>query len=273
MPLDLGGGGFVIDEKPPVVSPNKIGFTDLRVSPGLTGIWTTLNTVHPDGDVIGFTITGTYDPSVMRIVSFDVTGTDAGALAPEFEAPAFSEGDAQFTYTALFDFEAPFLGDKILPAGETHSLVRLVFDVPVDAPMGDHELRLVNVFGDSDRPNSLIFQGEQEGERASSVAPELMPTRVTVGPPGPKFVRGDLDLSTRIDSNDHVLLLLFLTRAGNEPLCLDAADVDDSGVVDELDLLDLLNYVFTRQPVPPPPLEGAPGEDITPDGLDCKQGL
>jgi hypothetical protein len=52
------------------------------------------------------------------------------------------------------------------------------------------------------------------------------------------------------------------------PICLDAADSNDSGVVDLSDAVYSLQFLFIGGPAPAAPF-GACGMDGTEDGLDC----
>jgi hypothetical protein len=63
-------------------------------------------------------------------------------------------------------------------------------------------------------------------------------------------------------------LLGYLFLGGVAPLCLDAADVNDSGVLDLSDAVHLLNHLFSGGPPPPLPYPEE-GQDLTPDDLDC----
>jgi len=61
---------------------------------------------------------------------------------------------------------------------------------------------------------------------------------------------------------------LFLGAA--EPACLDAADADDSGVLDLTDAIYSLGWQFTGGAVPPPPGPSACGPDPSADTFkDC----
>ncbi len=83
-----------------------------------------------------------------------------------------------------------------------------------------------------------------------------------------KFIRGDLNRDNKIDISDAVGILSYLFQGGEEPMCLDAADVDDSGGVSLTDSVYLLNHLFKggNSPPVPYPEEGA---DSTEDELSC----
>ncbi|MBN1417757.1 MAG: hypothetical protein JXP34_03220 [Planctomycetes bacterium] len=84
---------------------------------------------------------------------------------------------------------------------------------------------------------------------------------------GGLFVRGNVN-GGGIDLSDPVFILGYLFASGPAPACLDAADVDDSGVLDLADPVRLLDYLFASGDPPPPPFPD-PGADPTDDGIPC----
>ena len=99
------------------------------------------------------------------------------------------------------------------------------------------------------------------------------------------FVRGDANADGRINIIDPVFILNYLFRNGQEPVCLDAADVDDSASVGSTrfpitlhDAISLLRWLFLgdRPPLAPSPLSAdaivlsCGFEARERDGLDCE---
>ena len=82
------------------------------------------------------------------------------------------------------------------------------------------------------------------------------------------FVRGDTDASGDLDLTDGVRVFLSLFLGGIELSCRNAADIDDSGVVEISDGIGLLNFLFRNgsPPVAPFPFCGL---DQTADELGC----
>jgi hypothetical protein len=86
------------------------------------------------------------------------------------------------------------------------------------------------------------------------------------------FVRGDANLDGRVTIAD-VFTILRHVYAGRGLSCLDAADADASGLVDQFDFLHLIGVLFRRgghrlaQPYP------EPGTDTRPGRLGCEAGL
>jgi len=84
---------------------------------------------------------------------------------------------------------------------------------------------------------------------------------------GGPFVRGDVNFDGSVNITDGVLVLGFLT-GGRVVACLDAADVDDDGLVAITDAIYEFNYLFQSGPRIPPPID-EPGLDPTDDELGC----
>ncbi|MGB7062151.1 MAG: cohesin domain-containing protein [Candidatus Zixiibacteriota bacterium] len=82
-----------------------------------------------------------------------------------------------------------------------------------------------------------------------------------------QFIRGDADGDCLVSWSDAVFLTCYLYLGGPVPACWDAADANDDGIVNTGDVVTVLNHIMTGNPLPPP--FPAPGNDPTPDGLDC----
>jgi hypothetical protein len=84
------------------------------------------------------------------------------------------------------------------------------------------------------------------------------------------FVRGETNLDSLAgpDISDAIFILQWLFVGGREPLCLDAADVNDDGTTDISDGISLLSFLFTGGSPPKAPFPGA-GLDPTADSLGC----
>ncbi len=78
-----------------------------------------------------------------------------------------------------------------------------------------------------------------------------------------EFIRGDVNEDGLINIQDYAACL-----NGPPFSCDDAADVNDDGVLDNLDCDYLYNYLYLMGPPPPPPFPDC-GLDPTPDALGC----
>ena len=80
------------------------------------------------------------------------------------------------------------------------------------------------------------------------------------------FVRGDLNPSggsNVVDLNDAVDIIAYLYLGVSAPECVDAADVNDNGLVEPGDYTYLVNFLFANGPPPPAPYPES-GTDPTP---------
>lgn len=84
------------------------------------------------------------------------------------------------------------------------------------------------------------------------------------------FVRGDLNGDARTGPADLMLLVRHL-MATTAPACADAADVNDSGEVDPVDLLSLALYVTAGFPEPARPFPDCGPDPTFGEGLSCRQ--
>ncbi len=83
---------------------------------------------------------------------------------------------------------------------------------------------------------------------------------------GAQFVRGDANGNGAVTRDDAERLLQFLHGISILGAPIDAADVDDNGIINVSDAWYLMGHLVATGPPPPPPFP-LPGEDPTPDGL------
>jgi hypothetical protein len=88
------------------------------------------------------------------------------------------------------------------------------------------------------------------------------------GPTLPVFVRGDANVSGRVDISDAIAILNFLFLGSPGPRCRDRMDGDDSGRIDITDGIFVLRYLFGSGDRIPKPFP-EPGIDLTSDELEC----
>ena len=86
--------------------------------------------------------------------------------------------------------------------------------------------------------------------------------------PSVTFLRGDVNGDSTVNVADPVGLLRFLFRDAAAPVCADAADANDDGTLNVSDPSAILQSLFLNFGLLPAPAE-FPGEDPTPDDLDC----
>jgi hypothetical protein len=86
----------------------------------------------------------------------------------------------------------------------------------------------------------------------------------------PRFRRGAVRGEAALDISDGIRLLGYLFLGTATPACLDAADGDDSGVIELTDAIYILGFLFLGGPAPLPPYPecGVDGP-LVPDELGC----
>lgn len=86
----------------------------------------------------------------------------------------------------------------------------------------------------------------------------------------PSCRRGDVNADGGVDTGDGIALLTHLFLGSIALTCLDAADIDDSGVLEITDAIALFNYLVRAGPTPVAPGPTACGADTTVDDLGCE---
>jgi hypothetical protein len=221
----------------------------------LSGLWLSDRPFHPKG--WQFPASSSIGPNAYLIVWTD----GDGGLCPR---PPHVSGDAQScpdptdaakkSYHTNFALEAG--GDQVYLFGRENP------DHP-EASLGViHGVE----FG-SQEPNvalSLIPDGDRSGDfvKTPRGSPGLPNPDV-----GPRFRRGDALGDCNVDITDAIFILRFLFQAGEAPRCPDAADVDDTGLLNITDPINLLQFLFLGGTPPLPPGPTNAGPDPSADSL------
>ncbi len=268
VPHKTNGSAITVLQGPPQPeNPNKLRFKDLTVDVGSTGNHGTLTITNVD-EIEAYTVAGTYNPQAIAISKFDFAGTVTEPVAPEFVVDKIQDQEGYFIYSAIFDFMPPFIPPKKIFPGSDQALIHIVFDVPPDAVLGDYAIELKNQVGDPPLDNVFVKEG-------FSVFPDLFSGKITVQipPPPPQevFIRGDVNMSHKVDLADYITLVGYIYKDGTPPDCLDTADIDDNGRIEFVDLVVLLDYIFRGKMAPKPPFPN-PGPDPTDDPVTCEKG-
>lgn len=83
-----------------------------------------------------------------------------------------------------------------------------------------------------------------------------------------EVLRGDANNDGSVTTADYVDIHAYLYLGGDAPSCMDQADSDDSGEVDNGDIIYILQYTLNNGPPPPAPFPNC-GTDPTADTLSC----
>ena len=190
----------------------------------------------------------------------DPTGTDCTVAAPtvtcvRLESATAPFGDVEVSFTGSLDFDSY----QILRDG-----------VEIGTALDD-----ATPFLDVDVPDAtLIYEvvGIRDADACDArsvgcVVGRVSPCFAIVE--GETFIRGELNGNGSIDLGDPIALLAGLFLDGVDLDCLDAADVNDDGVAELADALDLLGYLYGGATPPPAPFPAC-GFDRTSDAIDCE---
>jgi hypothetical protein len=125
------------------------------------------------------------------------------------------------------------------------------------------------------------LQGAQESGALVDIVEWLEPPAVDTleaeidkGVPGEEgvgaveFSRGDVSADGFFDLTDVVVLILYLYYGGDTPLCLRAADANDSAAVDQADIVTIMFSQFRGTGPLPPPYPSC-GPDPSDSPLPC----
>jgi PKD repeat protein len=266
---------------------NSLVIPDQRVYPAQEGVWFPVLASHTE-PITAYSLLGTYDPNMLRLMAFETGYTRIQSINPEFQqynvctglsqarncigqgAPGFRSYPGTFFEVASI-FEWPGADEQIedtfLEPGQNQTILNIIFDVTEDALEGaTTEVKLVNNPALSPVINVFTVNALSRFPALESSTVEV----IIVRPPFLKrFVRGDVDGNGSVDITDAVKVLNFLFLGSEAPACMDAADVTDRGNVNISAAISLLTYLFLggTQPAVPFPNKGL---DPSPDHIaDC----
>ena len=237
-------------------TPSPVDFLtagDALGSRGETGVVVSITAVN-DQDLFGYQIFLDYDEDILEATAVETTGTATGEAEADMFQANINVSDGEIEIACIVDMH----GVTSIPAG-TNELVKIIFSVKPDAPLGTTILDLDNVI-------AVPFQGNLFTYAGGKLYPTLTDGDFTVVQR--EFIRGDADGDCLVGLYDIAHLTGYLFGSLELP-CEDAGDVNDDGTVMVPDCVYLLNYLFAGAPAPPDPFP-LPGVDPTePDGLTC----
>lgn len=209
----------------------------------------------------------------ITVVSAAAIDVRTPAHAPGAVAVALKNPDsAMVTAPQSFTFEA-FTATSMLPmsgticGGAEITVTGSSFHAGVSVMFGTIAATDVTVLDE----RRLIVLAPQAPEGTTVVTLKLTYGGITINGPqftytGIEFIRGDANGDGSVNIADALLILDFLH--GIRPIAapLDAADVDDNGVINSTDARYLYTYLFGGGPPPAAPFPNA-GLDPTPDTI------
>jgi len=262
----IGPGGGSRTEKKALIKvrdpSNTMRVVDMPVFPGQKEVWVPVLGFHREA-VQGFQVAGRFDPHRLYLRELTARWTFTEEIVPELFAPSISNEEGYFTLGVAFDYQDPFEGRR-MPAGADQRLVFLIFDVLPGAEPGETRITLGEGIGPSALGCLFTVDGFSRLPVVSSGAVQVLSREE---PPIPRlFLRGDADRDEVAGLTDGIKILGFLFVGESLNSCADAADTDDTGIVDLSDAIYLLVHLFLGGPPLPLPYP-ASGLDLTPDEL------
>ncbi|MBN1443477.1 MAG: hypothetical protein JXA90_12275 [Planctomycetes bacterium] len=156
----------------------------------------------------------------------------------------------------------------ITGAGRQEHRVTKVMEMTLDGVLTGHEISVAEL---EPRVTGIAISGRDLIAVGSHSVADILRLEAFPGMP-PPFIRGDANRDEVVDLADAVFTLNYLFLGGDRPSYADAADADDDGRVSITDAVVVLRHLFLAGDPPPPPYP-SPGQDPTPDGLPCEEGI
>lgn len=212
----------------------------------------------------GFSSVLAFDPTILQCASSTIEGTITQVAGAEFIEGVIDNTIGFVVLGVLMDILPPYDGQVIPATGIELEYARIYFDVSSSLTSSSQtELHFENDLGTPPISNVFVIENQ-------SVEPVTVDLTIDVVVDG-IFLRGDADGNLRLDLADAINNLVFMTNACPDcpiPLCPKALDVNDNGMIDLGDAIQLLNFLYIGGSPPAAPFPD-PGVDPTPDGLDC----
>jgi len=235
--------------------------------------------VYPER-VVGFQFSGVYEPDVIQITSIHKSSFYEEFFDADFDvfAASFPEGTRLFWGASLLfktDPDGGVFGNYFIPPNTQFSFVTMTLDVTETAEVGTisainpRELTCEDrdpCFAGGSFNNILVFQLLENVTRRTTHFRRLRPAFIRVFDEHEFFTRGDVDGDETVSETDALRIFGYLFAATSLDN-LDAADVDDSGLVTPLDGIRLLQYLYHGGEAPSPPFDRP---DIDPTGDDLR---
>ena len=212
----------------------------------------------------GFSSVLAFDPLILQCASSTIEGTITQVAGAEFIEGVVDNTIGFVVLGVLMDILPPYDGQVIPATGIELEYARIYFDVSSSLTSSSQtELHFENDLGTPPISNVFVIENQ-------SVEPVTVDLTIDVVVDG-IFLRGDADGNLRLDLADAINNLVFMTSACPDcpiPLCPKALDVNDNGMIDLGDAIQLLNFLYIGGSPPAAPFPD-PGVDPTPVGLDC----
>jgi hypothetical protein len=237
---------------------------DVEASAG-TGVRITVQGENAEA-AQGFSFATRYPADVLTIGEVHTRGTILESVGADFFQAKILAGEGILVVGALIDTESPFDGTLIPNIGSPLDFFHIDGTVAENA-VGEITLSLED--GLASPPVDNLYSVRNRSFPVEALFQASIPIAVADGGgQAVRFVRGDVNLDSKVDVTDPVAILNYSFRAGPPLPCLVAADANDDDVLDLSDPIYVLSYLFLGGPGLSAPTE-APGTDPTPGYLGC----
>lgn len=200
------------------------------------------------------------DPDSVQVVEATIDDTTASKFnegaGPDFLFLQRAASGGGVIMAAVISTEEPF---ETLPADHGHDLLKVEFEPGLGGATGQsYQIRYTSTLGNPPVEVALVIGGiEQE--------PRTLPGYVHF--PGPRFLRGDANGDGVVDMSDATFLLKYLFLGGEEPGCMEAANINGTDGVNIADPIYELTWQFLGEVEIPFPF---PNCAVAPAPLGCK---
>ena len=263
----FAGGGFLSPAglesgEVKVIDDNILRIRDIQgVIPG--SVQTVEISAINKAPLQGFSIGVKFDPTVVRFLELDLTGTITQAMEAEYVVPLFDNTRGQFILGVLIDSLPPVENRAIPATGLDLTLAKVKVQVLQEVPAGSGGIELILEDGLGLPPIRNLFVIDNQ-----SVAPIKQNGRLELVSEAP-FLRGDVNADGKVDISDPIATGDWIFRGSRQVICQKRGDSNDDGKVTLEDMVFTLLYLFTSQGRILPQPFPRPGFDPTPDGLAC----
>lgn len=168
----------------------------------------------------------------------------------------------------------PEIGSVTLSPNKIHTVARAKYRVlETISPTSTTLIKFSNELtldGPPTQTSITINRGSHRPQFAFSQALGLRSLPLCSNWKTAEFKRGDSNNDSKVNLTDAIWIFKYLLEGQGQPLiCEDTHDINDDGIVDISDPINLLAWLFINAPSPPPPFSIC-GFDLTLDELNCQ---
>jgi hypothetical protein len=216
------------------------------------------------GDILGLSISLYAPPESVLLLDLDLSGTMLASVRAVANPYLDLREEGYIALSMVFDAPLPVLPYPGAVVAHLEFAVQRAVLPGTEVLVEFRELP----GGDGERPvrNEILLS-----EDAEVLVLEPCGMVLEVAPENELFVRGDANRDWIVNLPDAIAILghLFDSQVGPELPCLEAADVDDNGLIMITDVVQLLSFLFSGGALPQPPFPYPGRESPVDDSVPC----